>query len=139
MRILAATLALASGCSWATARPIRYHANGYVECSGSTAAPALDATVAVTAGFVALLAMLGSNQGRADDDDEKAAGVIALGAGGLFAASAISGRRQGRECRTARAALMGPRWIAPSGTPDSEPLPPPRERDIHIDINVTVD
>lgn len=137
MRLLAAFLALAAGCSWVTSRPVRHHPNGYVECADSTAAPALDATVAVLAAFVGVLGMVGSNEGRPDDDDEKAVGIVSFGAAGLFAASAVTGKRQTNACRVARAA-MGPRWFAPEVAPVPAP-PPEAPRDIHIDINVTVE
>lgn len=137
MRLLAACLALVAGCSWATSRPLRHHPNGFVECSASSAAPALDTTVAVLAMFIGVLGMVGSNQGRPDDDDEKAVGLVSLGAAGLFAASAVSGKRQTSECRVARAA-MGPRWIAPSGTPDPEPAPPAEQPRVHVDVDVNV-
>jgi hypothetical protein len=138
---IAALLVLVSGCSWAMTSGSRRYTNGYVECSTSSAAPGLDATIAVTATLVGVLGMFGSNQGRPDDDDERTVGIVSLGAAGIFAASAISGKQRVNECRIARAAQppmpppppppppqepQEPMWIEPDGTP------------IHVDVHVHV-
>ena len=130
-----------------TSSPRRYR-NGYIDCSTSSAAPALDTTIAVTAALIGILGLVGSNQGRPDDDRERTVGFVSLGTGAVFAASAVSGKRRVNECRVARASQelqARPMWIAPSGVPDTEPPPvviesrePSDPREIEIDINVRV-
>jgi len=126
MRIVALLLAVTTGCSWMSSRPVRHYPNGSVDCSTGKAAPTVDVLMATALGIGGLAAATESG----------AAALLPLGIATVYAISASHGFTQAGECREAIEQLAmeddaepaGQRahWVAPKVS-SYPPLPPDDE------------
>lgn len=114
MRIVALLLALTTGCSWMSSRPVRHYPNGSVDCSTGKAAPTVDVLMATAFGI----------GGVAAAADSGAAALLPLGIATVYAISASHGFKQAGQCRDAIEQLAmqddsepevgRSHWVAPS-------------------------
>lgn len=119
MRIVALLLALTTGCSWMSSRPVRHYPNGSVDCSTGKVAPSVDVLMATAFGIGGIAAAA----------DSGAAALLPLGIATAYAISASHGFKQAGQCSEAIEQLAAqdssdsdgerPHWVAPSALPDS--------------------
>lgn len=117
MRIVVLLLALTTGCSWMSSRPVRHYPNGSVDCSTGKGAPTVDVLMATTLGIGGLAAA----------SDSAGAAILPLGLAAVYALSASHGFKQAGECREAIANMSTEsepdveraHWAAPSPAPEA--------------------